>query len=308
MIYGLDLALQNGSDYIKNRLETSFSWLRERGFKLIVKEEDGSKYNVLLITLRGPNHSGVFQGDDIVYIFKHQLAEILSDAIITQWEKDLIIKQVERNFRRLPRHEQVALTERAYRFMRRCNDNESLNMLLKFGRKNKISHRILDQLHASNALNLDGLINFCLQDYLKEIRFAVDLAYEDFKNEKQYNEFVKLLKYFVENQPPRFVEVNVCLSESEGFLIWDDKGEAIDRKLIDYPDDIIEDLSSLDDLLISILITVAPRRIVFHAVGGLPEGETLKTLRRVFMNRILICQGCDRCLPFIVQDHRDQLT
>ncbi|MGI6550198.1 MAG: sporulation protein YtxC [Syntrophomonadales bacterium] len=303
MIYSLDLVMQNGEEYIRERLETSFYWLKERGFHLTVQVYPGEPFRIIQLTLSGSTHNGVFHDDDIIYIFKHQLAEILAEAILNHWEKKLIRRQAERNYKRLPSAEQAELAERAVHFLRRCNDNESLNLLLKFGRKNKISHNILEHLDTDNTLNLDGLVNFSLREYLREIRFAVDLAYEDLKSEKQYNDFIRLLKYFVETQPPKAVEVNIYLAENGAFHLWDEKGHVIEQDLIDlYLEDILTNDNNLDDILISILITVAPRRIIFHSLGAVPDTEPARIIKRVFKERIMVCPGCDRCLGHQLRD------
>lgn len=174
---------------------------------------------------------------------------------------------------------------------------------LTFGRKNKISHNILEHLDTDNTLNLDGLVNFSLREYLREIRFAVDLAYEDLKSEKQYNDFIRLLKYFVETQPPKAVEVNIYLAENGAFHLWDEKGHVIEQDLIDlYLEDILTNDNNLDDILISILITVAPRRIIFHSLGAVPDTEPARIIKRVFKERIMVCPGCDRCLGHQLRD------
>jgi putative sporulation protein YtxC len=120
---------------------------------------------------------------------------------------------------------------------------------------------------------VEGFINFCLPDYLKEIRFAIDLAYEELRNEKEYNEFIKLLRYFVDSQPAKTNEVNL-LMENEGFCLWDGKGIKIEEDFLSsYLDDILLDDINLDDILISILITIAPRRIIIHDNNQLADSS-----------------------------------
>lgn len=304
MHYSLELVMQNGCQHIMEQLETGFYWLKERGFQLEFQIINGEPFNRLLVTLNGSTCSGVFHDEDIIYIFKHQLAEILSEAILNHWEKKLIRRQVERSCKRLPLEEQVELAERAVHFLRRCNDNESLNLLLKFGRRNKISHSILEHLETHDTLNLEGLVNFSLQEYWREIRFAVDLAYEDYKSEKQYNDFIRLLKYFVETQPPKNPEVNVYLAENGVFQFWDENGRVIEHDFIDlYLEDGLGSSDNLDDILISVLITVAPRRIIFHSSGKLPDTGSAQIIKRVFKERVLMCPGCDRCLGHRRSDH-----
>ena len=120
MIYCLELVMYSGCEFITDRLETSFFWLKERGFQLTVEVNVQEPFNRLQVTLCGPIRSGVFHDEDIIYIFKHQLAEILSEAILGYWEKKLIKRQTERNYKWLSLEEQAELKERANYFLRRC--------------------------------------------------------------------------------------------------------------------------------------------------------------------------------------------
>jgi putative sporulation protein YtxC len=167
---------------------------------------------------------------------------------------------------------------------------------MNYGRKNKISHKILEYITQNDYLAIDGFIHFCLQEYLAEIKFAVDLACEELKNEKEYNEFVKLLRYFVDTQPPMVTEVNIMMNNGGRFTLWDGNGTRIEERHLDYYwEDMARGDIDLDDVLISILITVAPRRIVLHNTGKEPKNESVKMIRKVFGQRITECQGCERC-------------
>ncbi|NLW44785.1 MAG: hypothetical protein GXY92_06335 [Syntrophomonadaceae bacterium] len=297
MNYSLELIMQNGCRHILDQFENGFYWLKEQGFQLRFQIIDGEPFSRLQVTLNGSTRGGIFHDEDIIYIFKHQLAEILSEAILNHWEKRLIRRQVGRSCKGLTPEEQAELAERAVHFLRRCNENESLNLLLKFGRKNKISHSILEHLETHDTLNLEGLVNFGLREYWREIRFAVELAYEDFKSEKRYHDFIRLLKHFVEAQPPINPEVNVYLTENGSFHFWDENGRVIEHDIIDlYLEDGSCSRESLDDIIISILITVAPRRIVLHLSGTQPHTGSAWPIKRVFKERVLMCPGCDRCL------------
>ena len=83
----------------------------------------------------------------------------------------------------------------------------------------------------SPLIVVEGFINFCLQDYLTEIRFAVELAVEERKNEKEYNDFVTLLRYFVDTQVPKINEVNIMMDENGLFNMWDGSGIKIEEKM-----------------------------------------------------------------------------
>ena len=47
-----------------------------------------------------------------------------------------------------------------------------------------------------------------------------------------------------------------------------------------------------DDLLLSALITISPRRIILHVISPI---EIVETIVNVFRERVRICEGCDLC-------------
>ncbi len=144
---------------------------------------------------------------------------------------------------------------------------------------------------------MEGLITFYLPEYLNEVRFAVEMAYEEMRNEKEYNEFVRLLRYFVDTQPPRTYEVNLMFDEKNGFTLWDGNGTRIEDNYINgfFDEDILLEEVNLDDVLISILITIAPRWIIMHNTADMVDTESVLMIKEVFKDRFKVCRGCERC-------------
>ena len=76
----------------------------------------------------------------------------------------------------------------------------------------------------------------------------------------------------------------------------DSAGSKIDDNYIEYYlEDMLFEEIDLDDVLVSILVTIAPRRIVIHENNPLPSKESVTMIRNVFQDRIVTCQGCERC-------------
>ncbi len=298
MIYELEIATAAENNMLLEEFTQRFGWLQERGFSLGVARVAYEETNTLLVnmSLQGDNNDLFLREDDIVYIFKHQVAEFLAEHIMRDWEEKLIWKEINKKSRHIPVEDQAVVRDKAIDFLKSCNGNESLNLLLNYGRKNKISHKIMDYIYAHDNLVIEGLINFCMPDYLSELRFAVDLACEELRNEKEYNDFVKLLRYFVDTQPSRIQEVNLQMDRNGLFCLWDGHGINIEESFLNqYASDVFLDEISLDDLLVSILITISPKRIVLHN-SAQQNSEPVMMIRKVFGERIRDCQGCERCL------------
>ncbi len=298
MVYELQIITAADRDLFIEEFSKKFSWLRQRGCLLTVNSRDCSRNDGIIfdILLQGKVSSSYYREEDYIYIYKHQLAEFLADHIINDWQDRLTWKEIVKPKRSILPDDRLTVMNKTTKFLKHCHTNESLNLLMNYGRKNKISHRIFDYLFSHQKLVMEGFINFCMQDFLTDIRFAVDLACEELRNEKEYNEFVKLLRYFVDTQPPMLLEVNIMTAEDNGFILWDGNGIRIEEKQIKY---YMEDLArgdiSLDDVLVSILITVAPRRIILHKTDQQEDTESVQMIKKVFDSRIIVCEGCDRC-------------
>ncbi|QGT99723.1 hypothetical protein SYNTR_1130 [Candidatus Syntrophocurvum alkaliphilum] len=291
------LKIITDGDRLLDLLQDNFSWLQERGYNLGIKVDREENASIINLELQGYTLDRYFNQDDIIYIFKHQMSELLAEYIAETWEKKLLWKEIIKNYKVISDQDKQIVYYKSLEFLRLYNNNDSINLLLNFSRKNKIANKILKYIEDNDFLVIEGFINFCMQDYLTEIKFAIELAYEELRNEKEYNEFIKLLRYFVETQPPRVFEVNLFMKEDGLFYLWDGNGVKIEEKYIDYYlDDIIMNDTSLDDVLISILITISPQKIVLHNTSAIDYSEPVEIIKKVFNEKIVNCSNCDRCL------------
>lgn len=298
MVYELQIITVADKEAFVTDFSRKFSWLRQRGCSLSVRScslhgSDSVRFDILL---QGKVCSPHFREEDYIYIFRYQLAEFLAEHIISDWEYHLAWKEINKSKRGILSNDRPVIMDKATKFLKHCHTSESLNLLMNYGRKNKISHRLFDYLFNHRLLVVEGFIRFCMPDFLTDIKFAVDLACEELRNEKEYNEFVKLLRYFVDTQPPMMLEVNIMTVEGNGFVLWDGNGIRIEEKQIKYyMEDIARGEISLDDVLVSILITVAPRRIILHNTDQQSDSDSVQMIKNVFDSRITVCGGCERC-------------
>lgn len=119
---------------------------------------------------------------------------------------------------------------------------------------------------------------------------------QDFKNKKEhkkkmeeeliiqreYDEFIKLLKYFLDIQEPKIKEVYVTALDNGSYELKDVDDNKIYNEY--FMEDIISSYGSVnyDDLLMSTLITLAPRKIIINNSNSFTNKELLNTIIRVF--------------------------
>lgn len=307
MIYEFEISTTPQCDYLSNHLTDQFNWLRSRGYELNIKRfrDQINDLEFFKISINKDENDNLFSDNDIIYIFKHQLAELLAEHILEDWEEKLIIKEIQRRGSKIYYADRSNILKKTRSFMMYSTANENLNNLLNFGRKNKLAYKIMDYIYNHHRLMVEGFINFCLKEYLNEIHFAVDFACEELKHEQEYSEFVKLLRYFVDSQPPRVNQVNLIMNKGL-FYLWDDKGIKIDDRYIRrYLSDISLNDINLDDMLISILVTIAPQNIIIHETShNCNYNEAVEIIKKVFTDRISICKGCKGCQAFLNKDEQ----
>jgi putative sporulation protein YtxC len=227
--------------------------------------------------------------------FRFCISRIITEAIINNWEAKLIKKILKDNYFYLSEKERDAICKNALKLLQ-----EEKGILpggfYKITRKNKVMRDVLEYLSTNDIINIDGVVNFRLHSYIKDLSETVERAIEMFITEREYNEFIKLLKYFVEIQECK-VDVLHLMPTIEGkYLLLDGcknkiNGEFFEEIRADIGDGDI----NYDDLLISTLITISPRKIYLHNLNSFLNKELVKTITNVFSDRISICPGCELC-------------
>lgn len=171
-----------------------------------------------------------------------------------------------------------------------------LNTLLQIRRRNIIVKSLMEYFESSNTIILDGFINFRLKDYLKDLEEIVEKAVDNFLMEKEYREFIRLLKYFVDIQEPKYENIHIIATNHGTYTLLDDRREEITNECIkEYLNEISESEINYDDLLVSSLITLAPKKITIHNISCFKNKELLETIHNIFYNNVCICRSCSIC-------------
>lgn len=145
-----------------------------------------------------------------------------------------------------------------------------------------------------DALIVEGFVTFRLPAFTAEVEAAVDQAVDEFLLEREYEEFVQLLRHFVEQQSPHAERTHAVWDENGSFALIDDHGHRLREDVLAEVGDVGggADLTP-EDLLVSALVALAPRSVVLHAPWRTLEAE--KTLRKIFGARFSLCSGCNLC-------------
>lgn len=240
--------------------------------------------------------------DNRISLCRHHIAEAVAEAIIDCWQPEMVRSIVESTYSDLSAMD----TDRIIHKLFKPSNDQSIylqTITSNLGWKKEITSRVVEFLETGNEIIIDGFIQFRLQDFKDELEQMANDAVDEFLLEKEYDDFIDLLRYFVDTQEPRLKKVHVVLFPSGIFNMYDNNYTIIDN---DYLEGFILDLMdndlSYEDLLVSALITIAPLEIVLHLPDSIGDmSSAVSTIQSVFGTRVTMCIGCSKCLNLQVK-------
>ncbi|WZL74491.1 putative sporulation protein YtxC [Clostridiaceae bacterium 35-E11] len=293
----ISVVLKECSEYIYDRLNKEIDFFRKEGIcieRKCFKQGKGIcvEYHVNESDLKN------YTCKDFENLVNHYMANALSDIIINELEEKIVNKMISNHYYYfMPKERQLIL-----KHLKSIQEKEAYQykegVYYAINRKAKMLHAILEYLRENKTIHLEGFIQFRLKNYWEELENNIDKAVEDFLMEKEYNEFIRLLRYFVDIQEAKIDVVNVLMNDEGKYHLYDRMHRMLNNE---YLEDIAYEMAdkdiSYDDLLISSLITLAPKKIVIHFSCNIKKREIIDTIKNVFADRVYMCNGCEFCLP-----------
>jgi len=287
-------SVQLGTQYYRESICASLRELRDRE-KLpfqIVEHKQGKRWIIKCQfqenSLDETENEGMVQK-----IHRYYLANALAETILQHWERDHIVQILKKKQYLKETNWQIILNK-AVDYL-----NQGLGQVrgYRVNRKTILVTQILSCLDQSAVFDIEGFLRFRAQEYKNEVSKAVEYAIDEYVIEKEYLEFIQLLKHFVESQRPRLEFLHVGMTPKGKFHLYNNEGVQVTHQFLeDYQLDNIHELG-YEDLLVSALIVVAPRQITLH-IRYDGYKDTLQTIRSVFGDRVCDCKGCSLCEKF----------
>ena len=212
--------------------------------------------------------------------FYNYLSNVLSDSIINYYEP-IIVKR---------------LILKDYFYFDAIDRNSIYNEfnLLKHNSRKYIKQDILDYIENNRNIVIEGFVNFRLNKLKTSLEPLVESAVSKFVLDKEYIEFVSLLKGYVDNKIPEPIKIHLIYSNKESILL-DENYNVLE--LENFDSEYLSDISfSQNDYALNTLIGKLPQEIYIHLIS--PKDEYIETLELIFGNKIHICTGCAICSAY----------
>ena len=150
-----------------------------------------------------------------------------------------------------------------------------------------IRQDIEQRLKQNDTFNIHGYLRFAAQKLKQMQQNALQEEYQRLAEELEQESFIELLRFFVAVQPPVLKEAHLTMT-TIGFTLMDEWGNDLKRI---YLESFLEEdiaISSDNDLILSILITLLPQRVVLSVPEPPESRDFLWLLQQVFGERLVI--------------------
>lgn len=270
---------------------------------ICIKTNDPNKLNYLLNELKNCNLKNIcfsenkfknynniiihYFGNNIEEFFS-KLTDILCFLIIDIEEENILEQLILQNYFYFDSKEKEKI-------LSICYDIIADNFPNDFEKKYNILHKhIYDFVCNNKYIILSGFILFRLKEYYKFLDSILNQAVNHFIIEKEYSEFISLLKIYISSQPSTHEVVHLIYSSKKSILLDENKN------LIVASDELINakylsDISfSSNDYTLNTLLNVIPKKIFVHLTDCISD-DFINTIQLIFENRVYICSDCDIC-------------
>lgn len=225
-------------------------------------------------------------------------AGAIAEFVISELEPEMLSTIIRKRYKTNPSMD-AAIIEKYCHELLHGKEWESLGSRFheadRARRKNKISEELEKYLQEETELNLGGFMTFRMMSYRNELTEIVEYALDEYVLDKQYQEFISLLKYFVQLQETKVPLVHLLHKGGHDFTLYNESFQPLEPK---PPSDrivaeMLETEMNIEDMVISSLISVSPKQITVHTRH--PDMQVIRTIDTIFDGRVKVCVQCSSC-------------
>lgn len=246
--------------------------------------------NIYFISKKFKNFQNViihYRGSEVP-TFCNILSDILSETIIIFYEPLIIRKFINNNYFYFEDYEKKLIEKSCFDYIS-LDEDHSLAY-----RKDEIWPSFYQYIINNKSIILDGFVNFRIPDYLITLDYVVDNCVNNYIIDKEYTEFINLLKLYIDSKEPQVNIVHLIYLNNESILL-DESKQIIPADKSKINAKYLSDITfSSNDYALNSLLTLLPKKIVIHLIDN-KDDEFINTLKSIFGKRISICKECSIC-------------
>lgn len=244
-----------------------------------VSNNNFKNYENIIVHYTGENYKNFYE------IF----SEILTDCILIFYEEKIIKNLINYNYFYFNDIEKRQILNICNNSLESIDDDET-----SFLCENSIYNSIYEYIKENKSIVLDGFVTFRLKKYIQILDNLVDNSVNKFLIEREYTEFIQILKLYVASSISQISTVHLIYTKTDTILIDENKN------IISTDDNLLKakylsDITfSSNDYALNTLLNLIPEKIIIHLVDNYSD-EFINTLKLIFEDRVHICTDCNIC-------------
>lgn len=214
--------------------------------------------------------------------FYDSISKIIASSIFKIYESKIIQRQIRFDYFYFSKDE-VKVIKDEYNLISQNEDKKI--------KENLVNNKIMEYIKQNNSIILEGFVQFRLYDYKNYISIKLQEAVNQFVIDKEYFDFINLLKSYVDSKVPENLSLNLIYVNSEAILLSED---GLPIKLENFNCIYVSDITfSNNDYVLNTLVGLLPRQIIIHLISK--EDQFINTVKLIFSDRVKICKSCSIC-------------
>lgn len=222
-------------------------------------------------------------------LFYSKISYLLSFMVIDEIEDTFLKRLIFQNYFYFQINEREKILENCYSIL-------SEDYYKYFDEKFKILYNnFYSFIENHKSIIIEGFINFRIKDYFKILDNIINEAVNSYIIEKEYLEFISLLKLYINSQSSNCNIIHLIYYNNQSILVDEDKN------LVDTSNELLNNAKYLSDISFSSndytlnsLLTLLPKKIYIHLIDDTID-EFINTIQLVFENKTELCIDCDIC-------------
>lgn len=209
--------------------------------------------------------------------------KVLAKNILSEFSKKVLVRLVNKNcdyFSKADKYEVWKLS------MKRLLDDELENNSEYTSRIEFVEGKLREFFLTSKSVSIEGFVNFRLKDLDAELEDVVEECVQEYLLEREYVEFINMLKYFISMQGSKYLAVEIVYGDK--VLIFGDGKNITDECLKDFYNEVNCIETNVDDFILNSLISTAPKKVTVKQKHKFLNDEIKKTLLGIFGDKIKI--------------------
>lgn len=242
----------------------------------------------------GEDYLSLYCNDEYVnekfmnYIY-YNIGKCIYRIMSKEYCKNRISKYLSKNYSYVDKEENDIIKKKTLDILLKEEYKEEENGRIIFlNRKNIAIKNIVNVLRENKEANLEGILTFRMNEFANVIEPIVDKVFEIYTIEKEYDEFIGLLKHFIKGVESKIYMINIDIDKNGKYKILDENGidllNEVDGSVMA---DLLIGVCNIEDVILSLLISNVPKKVRIHGESNAKNKEFIKTIKNVFEDRVI---------------------